>query len=160
MPAFRLVDQTGAPLDRDSLEGYTLVLTFFDGRSPDPHLCPTVLGRLGEVQRRLRPDLWDRVRLIALTVDPEHDTPEVLLPLADELGADPRRWSFATGSAGETDRLAAAGGVATWERSDGTVAHTLATLVIDGGKLVDRFPGVTGWSTDDLIAAVVPHAER
>ena len=39
----------------------------------------------------------NRVRLITITVDPQHDTPEVLQNYAETFGADPDRWWFLTG---------------------------------------------------------------
>lgn len=39
----------------------------------------------------------NRVRLITITVDPQHDTPEVLQDYAETYGADPARWWFLTG---------------------------------------------------------------
>jgi cytochrome oxidase Cu insertion factor (SCO1/SenC/PrrC family) len=36
-------------------------------------------------------------RLVSITVDPDHDTPEVLARYAERFHADPHRWLFLTG---------------------------------------------------------------
>jgi cytochrome oxidase Cu insertion factor (SCO1/SenC/PrrC family) len=57
--------------------------------------CPMLTGSMARLQSELKnlPDL----RLISLTVDPEHDTPEKLTAYAQTFGAEPSRWLFLTG---------------------------------------------------------------
>jgi len=40
----------------------------------------------------------ERIRLVSITVDPKHDTPEVLRAYAATFEADPQRWWFLTGA--------------------------------------------------------------
>jgi protein SCO1/2 len=49
--------------------------------------------------------------LLTVTVDPEHDTPEVLADYAKKAGADPKRWKFLTGSPEAVARVASSFGV-------------------------------------------------
>jgi protein SCO1/2 len=51
--------------------------------------------KFAQLQRAFR-KLAD-VRLVSISVDPEHDTPEVLTAYADSYEADPERWLFLTG---------------------------------------------------------------
>jgi protein SCO1 len=46
------------------------------------------------------------VRLVSISVDPEHDTPEVLCEYAARFQADPDRWLFVTGAKEAIYRLA------------------------------------------------------
>lgn len=126
-----------------------MVLTFFTTRCP-PDLCPSLVDRLAAAARRLRPDLRPHVRFLAVTLDPAHDRPGVLrafgrmpaLLAAPDEGAAERWWEGF--------------GVVTWPRDDGTLGHTLDTLVIDDdGALAASFAGAEGWGGDDLVAAVV-----
>ena len=57
--------------------------------------CPALTGSLAKLQSELK-DLAD-LRIVLLTVDPEHDTPEKLSAYAQTFGADPKRWLFLTG---------------------------------------------------------------
>ena len=154
------VIQDGALLAATGLAGKTIVVTFFESRSPAPELCPALLERLAYVQRRLRPDLWSVVHMVAITVDPSHDQSR-LRQIGEQLDADFNRWTFAAAPASSLEQFAARLGVVIWERRDGTIGHTLNTVVIDGnGRLADRFPGVTQWTPDDLLASIVLVAER
>ncbi len=44
-------------------------------------------------------------RLVTFTVDPEHDTPEVLMKYATTYGAKPDRWLFLTGKEADVYKL-------------------------------------------------------
>jgi protein SCO1 len=70
-PEFALVDHRGRPATRDSLAGAPALLFFGYTRCPD--VCPRTLSRL----RRLTRD-HPRVRVVLISVDPEHDTPAAL----------------------------------------------------------------------------------
>jgi cytochrome oxidase Cu insertion factor (SCO1/SenC/PrrC family) len=61
--------------------------------------CPQLSGAFARLQHELagRPN----VRLVSLTVDPEHDNPEVLDRYAKSYGANPDRWIFLTGGRDE-----------------------------------------------------------
>lgn len=161
VPAFALTDQSGARIDSGSLVGKAIVLTFFESRSPDPALCPELIDRLMGLGRVLRSDLETRVALIAVSVDPSHDTPEVLRSYAERRGVDATLLRFTSGEPGQIAALTGHFGVVSWPRDDGSVAHSLNTVVIGrGGSLFDQFPGVDGWSAEDLLAALVEAAER
>jgi cytochrome oxidase Cu insertion factor (SCO1/SenC/PrrC family) len=60
---------------------------------------------------RLQRDFADDrdVRLVSISVDPEHDTPDVLRDYAQRFGAAPERWLFLTGDKAAIYRLAQEG---------------------------------------------------
>jgi cytochrome oxidase Cu insertion factor (SCO1/SenC/PrrC family) len=95
-PAFVLTDQDGKTFQSDRLFGKVWVATFFFTRCLAT--CPVQTKRLAELQTRLKeePARAD-VRLLSITVDAEHDTPEVLKRYAEQSGADTSTWSFLTG---------------------------------------------------------------
>ncbi len=78
-------DETVSPAD---YEGSRHVLaTFFFTRCQAT--CPTLVSNLVQVQSAAAEDGWsDDVMLLAVTIDPEHDTPEVLQGYADTMGVD------------------------------------------------------------------------
>jgi protein SCO1 len=107
------------------------------------------------VQKRLQatPALGD-VRLVTATLDPAFDTPAVLTAHAKMLGADPRVWSFVTGS---PDAIAEFGRqfdlyVERNEQDAIDITHNLRTVVIDpDGRLVKMHTG-NDWTPADIIA--------
>lgn len=93
VPPFALLDQSGARLASDDLSGGVWVANFIFTRCPD--VCPALTARMAQLQNRLGPAA-ERVRLVSFSVDPGHDTPEVLRDYAQRAGARPG-WQFATG---------------------------------------------------------------
>jgi protein SCO1/2 len=66
-------------------------------------ICPVLSAAFSSVQRKLGDDR-DRVRLVSITIDPEHDTPEELAKYLDRYGAK-SGWSFYTGNRLDIDRI-------------------------------------------------------
>lgn len=60
-----------------------------------PGVCPALSASLSSAQHHLGDDL-PRVRMISITIDPEHDTPDRLAAYAERFGAG-RQWHFLTG---------------------------------------------------------------
>ncbi len=92
LPPFALVERSGAALDKAALAGRPAIVDFIFTRCPAS--CPRLTARMKELEKRI-PER-STVRLLSITVDPEHDRPEVLTRYADGWQAGPR-WLFATG---------------------------------------------------------------
>ncbi len=100
---FALTDQDGRsvrPSDPD-LAGKVWIASFIFTHCSGP--CPRVTATMARLQDEFAaaPD----VRLLTFTVDPEHDTPEVLKKYAAGFGADRARWLFLTGKEADVYRL-------------------------------------------------------
>lgn len=93
VPEFSLVNRDGRPVRRADLLGAPWVADFIFTRCPAS--CPMMTARMARLNRELPPDL--PVRLVSFSVDPEHDTPEVLERYARSFSA-PDRWLFVTGT--------------------------------------------------------------
>jgi cytochrome oxidase Cu insertion factor (SCO1/SenC/PrrC family) len=98
---FALTDQTGETTGRSDLLGKVWVAGFAFTRCTGP--CPQVTATMAKLQAELKdePDF----RLVSFSVDPEHDTPEVLKAYSQVFAADPRRWFFLTGKKDDVYRL-------------------------------------------------------
>lgn len=94
VPDFSLVERSGRTVMLADLRGKVWVATFIYTRCTET--CPTQSLQLFRLQGDFaaEPDL----RLVSITVDPEHDTPEVLAQYARRYKADPERWLFLTGA--------------------------------------------------------------
>jgi protein SCO1/2 len=105
MPSFELRDQTGAVVTEDQLRGHVVIASFIFTRCPT--VCPLLTMKMRRVQDRTE-DARD-LKLLSFSVDPTHDTPEVLAAYAAGHGADPARWRFLTGDAEAIRRIATDG---------------------------------------------------
>ena len=94
VPAFSLTERSGQPLGADDLAGHVWIADFVFTRCPD--FCPALTARMAGLQKNLPPGA-DPIRLVSFSVDPAHDTPEVLRDYAAHAGAG-GGWFFLTGS--------------------------------------------------------------
>jgi protein SCO1/2 len=112
------------------------VLTFLYTTCPLPEFCPATTRRLQELQDRLT---GVPARLVAVTIDPAHDTPEVLTRYAASVGARPDRWVFGRLEGAELERLAAAAALSVAPGTR-TIEHNTRFLVLDkAGVLIERY---------------------
>ena len=98
-----MVNQDGRAmrLYSDLLRGKTVVIhSFFASCTAS---CPVVASRLEALQQGFADRLEKDLRLISISLDPEHDTPSRLKSHADRLGAQPG-WYFLTGRAEDVEQ--------------------------------------------------------
>jgi cytochrome oxidase Cu insertion factor (SCO1/SenC/PrrC family) len=126
------------------LRGSVWVATFFFSRCQDT--CPLQVARLAALGAEFSDA--SRLRLVAITVDPAHDTPGVLAEYARRLGLDRDRVLLLTGDAGAIADLArrgfhlAVGAVAGSDAPGGVlVAHSDRLALVDAeGELRGAYP--------------------
>src|SRR5262245_27258511 len=96
-PDVALLDQTGAPrlFASEVLGDDVAALDFVFTRCGT--ICPALSALFSKAQERLGARLGRGVKLVTLSLDPEHDTPEVLRRYAERHGAG-EGWRWLTGS--------------------------------------------------------------
>ncbi len=96
IPEFSMVDQEGRKHKNLDYVGQIVVLNFIFTRCKD--VCPTLSAQMSRIQRDLQKSLQrDQLQLLSLTVDPYHDTPEVLKSYAEKFSTNAEYWHFLTG---------------------------------------------------------------
>jgi protein SCO1/2 len=83
-----------------------------------------------DLQEALGADFGTRVVFVSISLDPEHDTPEVLKDYAQFWGAKPG-WVFLTGSPEAVRDVTRRYGVFFAKKEDGSVDHTQLTTLVD-----------------------------
>ena len=143
-PEFSLTNQNGETVTTEGLRGTLLVVGFVFTRCPS--VCPSLSARMQRLQYTLERLPEDDVKLLSITIDPEHDTPEVLASYAAEYGADATRWQFLT-SEPEQIKDVLAGFHVSAERIDepdkpNDILHSEAMLLVDSdGTLIGIYQG-------------------
>ncbi len=96
-PDTPVVTQDGKTLHfyDDLIKGKIVVVNFIYTSCPD--LCPIVTARLAQVKDKLGDAVGRDIFFVSMTVDPEHDTPEMLKAYADAFDATAPGWQFVTG---------------------------------------------------------------
>ncbi len=95
VPDFSLRASSGQNVSRRDLAGRVWVADFIFTRCAS--ICPTLSAHMAKVQTALNASADTQVQLVSFSVDPTHDTPEVLREYAGRFHADPQRWLFLTG---------------------------------------------------------------
>lgn len=129
-PNFALTSQDGNEISLESLRGKVIAVAFIFTRCPD--VCPLLTAKMVIVQDALGPTFGTKVAFVSITVDPEHDTPEVLKAYAKRFGADLAGWYFLTGNFDAVRKAALGYGVVILPAADGgKVGHNTQTTLID-----------------------------
>jgi protein SCO1/2 len=125
VPEFQLTAETGQPFDGRSLDGRIWVANFIYTTCDGP--CPMMSRQMHQVQLRTveTPD----VRLISFTVDPAHDTPQVLAAYSKHFKAEPDRWTFLTGDQASLSDLGLKG--FKLNSVDGSLTHSTRFVLVD-----------------------------
>ena len=92
-PKFELIDQNKKTITNKDYSNKVYVLKFFFATCPS--ICPKMNKNLIEVQNQFfgNPNFG----IVSITIDPEHDTAEVLKAHAELLGVKSSNWHFLTG---------------------------------------------------------------
>ena len=128
IPSFRFTTQEGKTLTQEDLLGKVWVADFVFTRCTGP--CPLMTSRMAELAKGMTKA--KDVRLVSISVDPEHDSPAVLKEYAERMLADPSQWIFLTGPKPEIDAFARKGLFqALAYDGKGVPTHSTRFLVID-----------------------------
>jgi protein SCO1/2 len=142
VPSFQLTDQAGQPFDNARLAGAPWIAGFIFTSCRDT--CPMITARMASLQKTLA---GTPVHLASFTVDPAHDTPEVLADYGRRAGADFARWSFATGPIERIQALVTGGFKLTMlggdpKAGEGEILHDERLVLIDGqGRIRGYYDG-------------------
>jgi protein SCO1/2 len=142
LPEFALTDQAGRTVRAGDLVGRPVAIDFIYTRCPLPDVCPRLAANFAVLQRTF----GERVTLLSVTVDPDHDTPAVL-------AAYSRRWSAGAGwhfLTGDVAPLARVLGELYWA-DEGSIGHNSTTAIFDrNGRLAATIEG-PNYRPDQLV---------
>ncbi len=93
IPEFSFTDSHGDEINRSDLDGKVWVADFIF--TTCTMACPVMTGNMNLVHKAFKNN--DNVRIVSISVYPEHDTPEVLREYASRYDANTDRWHFLTG---------------------------------------------------------------
>ncbi|MCA9970467.1 MAG: SCO family protein [Anaerolineales bacterium] len=131
-PGYALTDQNGELLTNEDMRGKIVLYNVTYTNCADP--CVQTSLFMQQVQARLGelPPSSVPIELVTISIDPAHDTPEVLAAYAAELGATDR-WHFVSGAANRLKAVVGAGfGLYYEPQPDGRFALDTGLMLVDG----------------------------
>ena len=145
-PATDVLLAYGEPVTVGQGQQGRFAVTFFYTRCPLPEYCPLVVSRLQSLQEVLP----EGARILAITMDPEHDSRGVLREFGTAHGAVPGRWDIGRVPGEVLFGLAEKAGLKVAGEGLGIV-HDLVLLVLDeDGRLIRRYHDMK-WDRDEVV---------
>ena len=151
LPDFTLVERDGSKVSRSDVLGAPWVADFVFTRCV--LYCPRLTARMKELRGKLPP----AVRTVSFSVDPEHDTPEVLRAYAQQWQIEGRDWLFLTGSKPELWELIRKGFLLPVEDAPDTpgspILHSNRFVLVDArGRIRNSYEAYDDDALDRLLA--------
>lgn len=121
---------SGEAVSLDVHRGRPVLVTMFYGSCP--HVCPMLLSTIKQIEARLAPQERKKLRVLAISLDPERDTPATLAELARAHGVDDHaNWLLAVPRAPDVRPIAAVLGIRYRKLPDGNFNHTSTIILLD-----------------------------
>jgi len=138
-PSFELINQNEEKVRLDDYRGDVVVLTSVYATCADT--CPMILDQVKRVLDRLNPDDRDEVVLMAITMQPERDTPDLLKRVAGFYQLDNPNSHMLTGDPATVDNVLDKLNVSRYRDAEtGVMDHVNLFYIIDReGKIAFRF---------------------
>jgi protein SCO1/2 len=148
----KLTDQSGAVRGLDMHRGHPVLVSMFYGSCTNA--CPLLIDTLRSFERSLTPDERARVRVVLISIDPEHDTTESLLTLATTRRIDLSRWTLVHTDEPTVRKIAAVLNIQYRRLPDGNYNHaSVISLLTPQGEIAAR-SSVLGKADERLAAAL------
>lgn len=141
-PNIPLVTQDGNTVRfyDDLIKNKVVAINFIFTHCPDS--CPAETASMRQVQKALGDRVGRDVFFYSISIDPEHDTPEVLKEYSEKFRAGPG-WTFLTGNRAEITLLRKKLGLYSEEKPDEKAGDHHISLIVgneDTGQWIKRSP--------------------
>jgi protein SCO1 len=150
--AAKLVDQFGASRGLDMHRGHPVLVTMFYGSCDVA--CPLLIDTLRSFERSLTPAERAHLRVLLISIDPEHDTTESLRALATARRVDLSRWTLVHTNEPTVRKIAAVLSIQYRRLPDGNYNHaSVISLLTPRGEIAMQ-SAVLG-KADERLAATL-----
>lgn len=152
IPNFGMIDQNGDFMQIKELHGKAFVLNFIFTRCAAPKMCPASSTKMEQLQEQTRAAGLENLHFVTISFDPAFDSPGILRTYAKGYGFELENFHLLTGTRQMVDDILRQFGILTIEE-DGTINHTMATLLVDAdGRVAYRKEGPS-WKVRDFLKA-------
>lgn len=153
VPNFQLTNQDDKATNFSDYRGKVVVVSFLFTQCPDPSKCPMLSSKLSKLQDLIQQmdEARNRVQLVSITLDPKHDTPEVLKAYAQ--GRKASNWTFLTGKSGDILKVAGLFGEMYYDENN-TVIHNTRTSIVDSQQHLRRVFTDNDWKMSEMAGTI------
>ncbi|WP_202987690.1 SCO family protein [Cellvibrio polysaccharolyticus] len=134
-------DQNNSKLTLNDFKGQPVIISMIYGNCRTA--CPVLVNDARQIIKKLNPQQQQTVKVVFVSFDAKHDTPEVLADYAEQMDLAQPNWHFLNGSASDIRTLATLLGIRYREKSDGNFDHSnILTLLDKEGRIAHRVEGL------------------
>jgi protein SCO1/2 len=94
IPDFSFVNQSGDTITQEDYRENVYVANFIFTTCPT--ICPVMTFQMRRIQQKF--ETFPNFKMLSHSVNPDYDTPEILLEYANKMEADTNNWNFVTGT--------------------------------------------------------------
>ncbi len=136
-------DQDGETLQLADLGGGVSVVSMAYTRCT--YTCPAITSAMKHIERNVGEATGEAPRMVLVSMDPAHDTPEVLKAFTKERELATPPWVLLHGDEADVREISAVLGINYVRREDGEYDHGVVLTVVDAqGRMVYRHEGLEG----------------
>jgi len=157
VPDFALLNQSGKTIRLGQFKGKVLVMTFVYTRCPLADYCPRMSRNFAAIDKDLSGDkkLYAQMHLLSVSFDPTYDTPKVLKSYGEAYTGRYTQetfahWDFAAPEAAEMQKMEEFFDLGVTPGDNGTLQHSLSTLVIGKDGRVTAFYPTKDWTVAEV----------
>lgn len=163
VPNFDLVTHEGKPVQLYDYKGKYVLLSFVFTRCPMPNMCPLNMSLSKELIEKWKAQPYLRrkgypLHILAVTLDPEYDTPKVMREYMASRGLDTEYFTFLTGTPEKLSELASEFNII-GVPGGGTISHNMKTALLNPLMIPIAEYKDNEW-TPDQILELIPKATR
>lgn len=138
VPAFPFVDQYSQPFSLEELRGRVVLVTGIYARCSSS--CPEILQETKSVLASLAPDVRSRISVVAVSLNPEEDTPDLMRRVTEGYGFRHPEFRYLNGEpAGMHETLTRLGFARVKNPVTGVIDHANLFLLLDArGEIAYR----------------------
>jgi protein SCO1/2 len=151
LPA-RLLAQSGTVHGLDVYQGHPVLITLFYGSCPAA--CPLLIDTVRATERAVPVTLRSQLRVLLISIDPEHDTVANLQALAHTRRIDTTRWTLARTDAATVRKIAALLNIQYRKLPDGSYNHASVIAALTPRGVIARQSSVLGKADPELVAVL------
>ena len=159
IPNFSLSNQDGQEMGINELRGNIFVADFFFTSCPS--ICPIMKTQLLRVNEKF--SNTEDFKILSISIDPRHDSVEVLKEYSERLGVTGENWNFLTGELEEILELAQKGflvSAAEDSAAPGGYIHSGAFILVDPQLRIRGFYDGTKENKVDLVMQDIARLQK
>ena len=145
------VNQNGEAVKMSDYEEKVWVATFIFTNCDT--VCSPMTAHIATLQEQLQDEKIE-AELVSFSIDPEHDTPEVLKEFGDQFGADYKTWNFLTGyDQADIESFTNISFLAPAAKLEGSTqyVHSTSIFLMKGSQILEQYDGVSNVPFEKII---------